>query len=251
MPKQDSRFTLPPHPVLEGYYHDEGERKQRVKQLFNASAGHYDWINSMMSLGTGERYRRDTLIKHGLSEGQFVMDIGCGTGVLARHEMDIVGEQGFVVGVDPSSGMLGEAVKRGVTVAMGRGELLPLADKSVDFVTMGYALRHVADLADTFAEYLRVLRPGGRLLLLEIAPPKSRIGYHFTKLYMKYVIPAITWLGTRDKDAQVLMSYYWDTIEQCVPPGLILDALNEVGFTEVRRDVRMGVLGEYSARRPE
>ncbi|MDX1334960.1 MAG: class I SAM-dependent methyltransferase, partial [Gammaproteobacteria bacterium] len=143
------------------------------------------------------------------------------------------------------------AIERGVTVAMGRGELLPLADQSVDFVSMGYALRHVADLAETFTEYFRVLKPGGKVLLLEIAPPKSRLGYFFTKMYMKHVIPFVTRLGTRDKNAQLLMSYYWDTVEQCVPPELIMDALKQVGFVEVHRHVLFGIFGEYTAKRPE
>jgi demethylmenaquinone methyltransferase/2-methoxy-6-polyprenyl-1,4-benzoquinol methylase len=251
MTKKSSRFSLPPHPVLDNYYHDEEERKKRVKQLFNDSGSHYDWINSVMSFGTGERYRLEALERAGLGAGQSVLDIGCGTGVLARHEMDLVGPEGFVVGVDPSSGMLEAAIERGVTVAMGRGELLPLADQSVDFVSMGYALRHVADLAETFAEYFRVLKPGGKVLLLEIAPPKSRLGYFFTKLYMKHVIPFVTRLGTRDRNAQLLMSYYWDTVEQCVPPELIMEALKKVGFVDVHRHVLFGIFGEYTAKRPE
>jgi len=251
MSDKASKFTLPPHPVLKDYYSDETARKQRVKELFNSSARYYDMINRVMSLGSGEHYRLEALERAGLRSGQSALDIGCGTGVLARHEMDIVGAGGFVIGVDPSQGMLGEAVKRGVTVAMGRGESLPLRDQCVDFVSMGYALRHVSDLVDTFAEYLRVLRPGGTLLLLEIAPPRSRLGYQFIKFTMKYLIPLVTRLRTRDRNAQILMSYYWDTVEQCVPPELILEALAKVGFVEVKRQVLFGVLGEYTARRPQ
>ena len=250
MSDNSSKYTLPPHPVLKDYYDDEVGRKKRVKQLFDSTAAHYDWINKVMSFGTGERYRLEALERAGLKTGQSVLDIGCGTGVLARHEMDVVGSEGFVVGVDPSSGMLSQAVARGVnTVAMGRGEKLPLRDQSVDFVSMGYALRHVADLADTFSEYLRVLKPGGTLMLLEIAPPKSRLGYHFTKIYMKYLIPLVTRLGTKDKNAQRLMSYYWDTVEQCVPPALILEALEKVGFKDAERRVLFGIFGEYTAKR--
>ncbi|MCP3662652.1 MAG: class I SAM-dependent methyltransferase [Gammaproteobacteria bacterium] len=251
MSEMPSKYTLPPHPVLKDYYVDEGARKARVKSLFNDTARYYDWINRVMSFGTGERYRLEALERAGLKRGQSVMDVGCGTGVLARHEMDVVGPEGLVIGIDPSDGMLAEAVGRGVSlVAMGRGERLPLADQSVDFVSMGYALRHVSDLAEAFFEYQRVLKPGGTLMLLEIAPPKSRLGYQLIKFYMKYLIPFITRLGTRDRNAQVLMSYYWDTVEQCVEPNLILEALDRVGFEQPKRHVLFGIFGEYTAKRP-
>ncbi|HID49110.1 MAG TPA: methyltransferase domain-containing protein [Chromatiales bacterium] len=244
------RFTLPPHPVLKDYYDDEAGRRKRVRQLFDASAPDYDGINRLMSLGTGERYRREALQRAGLKQGQIVLDIGCGTGVLASHEQAMVGPDGLVIGVDPSPGMLREAVRRGVKrLALGCGEALPIRDRSVDFLSMGYALRHVPDLARTFAEYLRVLKPGGTLLLLEIAPPRSRLGFQLTKFYMKHVIPLATRLGTRNRDAQRLMSYYWDTVEQCVPPALILEALQRAGFEEPRRKVLFGIFGEYTARR--
>lgn len=252
MPKIDSQFTLPPHPILKDYYDDESGRKKRVKQLFDSVASHYDWINKVLSFGTGERYRLEALERAKLKQGQAVLDIGCGTGVLARHEMDVVGSEGFVLGIDPSQGMIQQAVSRGVErVTMGRGEHLPLQDQQFDFVSMGYALRHVEDLADAFTEYFRVLKPGGTLLLLEIAPPASRIGYQFIKFYMKYVIPMVTRLGTKNKNAQLLMSYYWDTIEQCVPPNLILEALKATGFEQVERQVQFSIFGEYTAKRPE
>ncbi|RMG50045.1 MAG: methyltransferase domain-containing protein [Gammaproteobacteria bacterium] len=244
-------YRLPPHPVLREYYPDEDTRRRKVRALFDASGAHYDWINSVMSLRTGERYRAEALERAGLQAGDKVVDVGCGTGVLAQKAAEIAGPEGCVIGVDPSPGMLAEARRRGVTVVVGRGEQLPLADGSADFLSMGYALRHVADLIETFAEYRRVLRPGGRLLLLEIAPPRSRLGHWFLRLYLKRIVPAITWLGTRNPQARLLMSYYWDTVEQCVPPEAILDALREAGFEEVKRHVLFGIFGEYTARRPE
>ncbi len=251
MPKVESKYSLPPHPLLNDYYQDEAERKKMVKQLFDSTASHYDWINKVMSFGTGERYRYEALERAGLGEGQSVLDIGCGTGVLARHEMELVGPDGTVLGVDPSFGMLQQAQGRGVErVTMGRGECLPLQEQQFDFISMGYALRHVVDLGEAFTEYYRVLKPGGTVLLLEISPPASRIGYQLIKFYMKYLIPLITRLGVRDKNAQLLMSYYWDTIEQCVPPQMILEALEAAGFEKVKRNVQFGVFSEYTASRP-
>ncbi|MGB5833494.1 MAG: class I SAM-dependent methyltransferase, partial [Thiohalocapsa sp.] len=145
-------------------------------------------------------------------------------------------------------------------VAAGRGvrhrvaaiaERLPLTDASVDVVTMGYALRHVADLGVAFAELARVLRPGGRLLILEMVPPASRGGYLFAKLYLKHLVPALASLVTLSGDSRRLMRYYWDTVDQCLPPDLVMAAIANAGFTDVRRTVRLSLLNEYGARLPE
>jgi demethylmenaquinone methyltransferase/2-methoxy-6-polyprenyl-1,4-benzoquinol methylase len=160
----------------------------------------------------------------------------------------MVGPTGVVVAVDPSEGMLAEARKAGVRdTRVGRGEQLPVGDGEFDILTMGYALRHVEDLVVTFREYLRALRPGGRVLLLEISRPEGRVQYHVLKFYLKHVVPAVTRVVRRSADAQELMRYYWDTIEACVPPADIQAALTAAGFTDVRRHVLNGMFSEYSA----
>ena len=104
-----------------------------------------------------------------------LLDIACGTGVLAAHAQSIVGVRGFVVGLDPSPGMLREARGRGVLkLVRGVAESLPLESERFDLLSMGYALRHVSDLRATFGEYRRVLRPGGKVLILEISRPRYR-----------------------------------------------------------------------------
>jgi len=237
-----------PHPVLKEYYSDESAREARIKRLFNDTARYYDWINKVMSFGRGEVYRKEALQRAGLESGQSVLDIGCGTGVLARNEIDIVGPGGFVIGIDPSEGMLKQAVNRGVNqVALGRGESLPISNESVDFISMGYALRHVADLKDTFTEYFRVLKPGGTLLLLEMVLPQSRLMYVLFKIYLRYLIPLIVRLRSGDKETQLMMSYFWDTMAQCVSHEMIIDGLEKSGFTQVKRNVIHGIFGEFIA----
>src|SRR5262249_45259105 len=149
---------IPPHPILKDYYADEKERQVRLAQLFNASAQHYDRINQLMSFGTGSWYRRQALLRAGLKDSMSLLDVGCGTGVLAGYASHIVGPSGCIVALDPSSAMLCEALQRRVRcVVQGVGEHLPFADNSFDLLSMGYALRHVADLLMTFSEYRRVL----------------------------------------------------------------------------------------------
>lgn len=244
---------LPPHQVLTEYYAEAARRRPYIDQLFDRSARHYDWINGLMSFGSGRRYRRQALLRAGLKPGMQVLDVGCGTGVIAALAADIVGVRGQVSALDPSAGMLAETAQRAGTTAgsinlvQGLGESLPFADARFDFLVMGYALRHVADLHQAFAEYRRVLKPGGRLLLLEISRPESRLGFVLLKAYLKHFIPRLTRLLRRSPEAQTLMVYYWATIEHCVEPATILAALHEAGLEQVDRRVELGIFSDYTA----
>lgn len=243
--------ALPPLPVLPAYFHDEASRRQRVSAMFDSTAQHYDWITSVMSFGSGRRYRRDALLRHGLAAGMRHLDVGAGTGVIALTGQQIVGHAGLAIALDPSQPMLQVARRAGVhCVVPGRGESLPCADGSMDFLSMGYALRHVRDLHGTFREYARVLKPRGRLLLLEITRPEGRLARTALKFYMKSVVPTIALLFRRSAETRTLMRFYWETIEHCVPPATILHALGAAGFAEIERRVVLGIFSEYVARRP-
>jgi len=247
-PIRPAVFPPRPHPLLTRYYSDEQERRRRVESWFDRSAAHYNFITQAMSFGTGHWHRRQALLRAGLVEGMSALDVACGTGVLAAHARDIVGARGFVCGLDPSARMLDEARGRGVgALARGVAEALPLDSGRFDFVSMGYALRHVADLGATFSEYRRVLRPGGRLLVLEITPPASRIGFQLLKIYLSRVVPAFVRVGGGGTAGQELMAYFWDTIESCVPPAAILEAIRQAGFSGAQRRATLGVVSEYTA----
>jgi len=233
--------------VIARYYASREERQEWVDGMFDASAVHYDWITDVMSFGSGRWYRKWVLQRYGLRPGMKLLDVGTGTGVIAEKAQRHVGESGEVVAVDPSEGMLEQARAAGVRdTRVGQGEDLPVESDRFDMLTMGYALRHVADLKTAFAEYHRVLAPGGRVLLLEITPPRGRIGYACLRFYLRTLIPLITRIFRRSRDAQVLMYYYWDTIENCVPPEAILQALRDAGFEDVRRNVIFGIFSEYT-----
>lgn len=153
----------PPIGPIDHYWADEPGRKRFVRDLFDRSAPEYDRVEGLLAFGTGRRYRHDALKRAGLRPGMAVLDIATGTGLVAREALAIVGDAGLVVGLDPSAGMLDCArdVRTSILV-QGYGERLPLRDACFDFVTMGFALRHVADLGLLFREMRRVLRPGGR-----------------------------------------------------------------------------------------
>lgn len=241
-----------PHPNLTDYYPTPAERRGFVRTLFNNTAGDYDRINRIFALGSGGRHRRRALLDAGLRPGMRLLDVAVGTGLVAREAAGIVGPSGLVVGVDLSEGMLAEARRNvpGAPLAQAEAEALPLADASVDFLTMGYALRHVADLAVAFAEYRRVLRPGGTLLLLEISRPDNRFAYAALKAYLGHVVPAVCrWTASRPRSG-LLMDYCWQTIDQCVPAGSILEQMHAVGFADVVCHTSLGIFRDYVGRRP-
>lgn len=247
-----SGASLPPHPTLERHYKRDTDRPTYIRALFDTSARHYDLISSMMSFGTDKLYRRQALLDAGLAPGMSLLDVACGTGTVAGPASDIVGPTGHVIGLEPSAGMLGEAVRkqRVKWAVRGVAENLPLADNSFDMLSMGFALRHVADLLTTFREYKRVLKPGGKVLILEITRPAPGLTYRCLKFFLKSVIPAATRVTTLNRDAQSLMGYYWDTIEHCVPSDLILEAMEQAGFEQVTRRIRARVCYEYSGVKP-
>ena len=241
-----------PHPTLTDYYPDEPGRKRFVSWLFDETAHNYDWIIRVMSFGSGTWYRGDALRRVGLGPGMRVLDVACGTGPVAAAALRRVGPQGRVVAIDPSRGMLRETRMRvPVPLIQADAEHLPVLGDQFDVVSMGYALRHVADLDRTFREYLRVLRPEGRVLILEMTPPRSRLGRVLTRFYLGKVVPQIARIGTRSQDSHTLMRYFWDTIENCVPPDEILDVLRRVGFHKVQRKVFFGLFSEYSGTKAE
>lgn len=243
--------AVAPHPALTAYYSRTEERAAFVRRIFDDTAAHYDRINRVFSLGTGAWYRRHALRRAGLRPGMTVLDVATGTGLVAREAARLTGEAGTVIGLDPSAGMLAEARRAlGNPLLQARAESIPLPEGSVDFISMGYALRHVADLPATFREFLRVLRPGGRLLLLEIGRPEGRVAHAAARFYLGHVVPGLCRLTAPRARSGTLMQYYWDTIEACVPAETILGHLGASGFTEVGCETSLGIFRAYVASRP-
>jgi demethylmenaquinone methyltransferase/2-methoxy-6-polyprenyl-1,4-benzoquinol methylase len=238
-----------PHQPLPGYPREGESREQFIRQLFNHTAASYDQLNTAFSLGTGQHYRHRTLVAAGLKAGDRILDVAVGTGLVAREACAITGHPGNVVGLDVSEGMLAQARRHlAIPVVQARAEAIPLADSTMDFVSMGYALRHVADLEGVFGEFLRVLKPGGRLVVMEIACPEKRLARGALKMYLGAIVPLLSRVLGSSHD-QKLMQYYWDTIEACVPPHAILSALDEVAFINVSCRTELGVFRAYMAQR--
>jgi len=237
---------IAPHPTLREYYENETSRQRFVSDLFDTTSRHYEWLDRVLSFGSGLWYRKDALRRAGLTTGMRLLDVATGTGGVARAAVPMVGPDGGITCLDASFGMLREA--GGLTRVQSLGEVLPFASGSFDFLSMGYALRHLSDLHAAFSEFRRVLRPGATLLLLEITAPRSRPAYHLLRFYMKGIVPLAAKVSTGSAETATLMRYYWDTTAACVPPETILVALREAGFRDAKRTVTLGLFSDYTAR---
>jgi demethylmenaquinone methyltransferase/2-methoxy-6-polyprenyl-1,4-benzoquinol methylase len=177
-----------------------------------------------------------------------LLDVACGTGLMAVAAAQILGSAEGITCLDSSEGMLAIArTKLAARFVQGRAEALPFANGSFDFLTMGYALRHVTSLEATFSEFRRVLRPGGKLLILEVTKPSRRLGALLFRLYFGRAYPFLTRLFTRSRDAADMMTYFWETMDVCVPPKSVIEALQAAGFVQVARQSMLGLFSEYTA----
>ena len=241
---------LPPHPTLRTYYVTPSGKRAFLRDIFDETAHDYDRLEGVLALGSGRWYRRQALRRAGLTAGMRVLDVASGTGLVAREAIDVVGPGGAVVGVDPSLGMLRRArALPALRAVMGVGEALPFADEQFDFLSMGYALRHLPDLRAAFGEFHRVLRPGGRVCLLEISRPAGPVRRRLMGAYFRLLLPIIARVATTSPQTPRLWRYYWETIEQCVPPDVVLRALHDAGFADARRTLSLGVFSEFTATR--
>jgi demethylmenaquinone methyltransferase / 2-methoxy-6-polyprenyl-1,4-benzoquinol methylase len=221
----------------------EGEEKVRaVRSMFDAIAPRYDLVNRIMTFRMDVGWRRRTVRDLRLPAGSTVLDLACGTGDLCR---ELARQGARPIGVDLSFGMLAAARTR-VPLAQGDALRLPVPDGSVDGITCGFALRNLAALEPFFAELARVVRPGGRIALLEVAEPRNRVLRWGHGIYFGKVVPRIGGLLS-DPAAY---RYLPRSVAYLPEPPVMLDQLAGAGFADVdRRLLSVGIAQLVTATR--
>jgi demethylmenaquinone methyltransferase/2-methoxy-6-polyprenyl-1,4-benzoquinol methylase len=233
------------------YYANPAGRMPFARTMFNRTAKYYDSANGLFSLGSGAWYRRACLRWAGLRPGMLVVDVAVGTGLLAREIVAITRDRKAVIGIDVSEAMLAIArAKLGIQLIQAAAEALPVAPGRADFLAMGYALRHIADLQAALAEALRVLRPGGTIVLLEISAPRKKFFRAIAAAYIGKVVPLLALLTMRDERARTLMRYHWQTIVNYMPPEAVTATMTAAGFESVRRWTELDLFHCYTGRKP-
>jgi demethylmenaquinone methyltransferase / 2-methoxy-6-polyprenyl-1,4-benzoquinol methylase len=208
----------------------------QVRAMFDAIAPRYDLVNRVITLGLDRRWRRRTVEALGLPAGSIVLDLACGTGDLAV----LAARSGCrVLGCDLSAGMLA-ARHSGVPAVQADALSLPLATATVDGVVCGYALRNFTDLACSLAEAGRVLRPGGRISMLEVATPQSAVLKKGFALWFDHCVPAIGGLLSEP----AAYRYLPRSAAYLPSPDELRQLLDQAGFATVGRQPLNGGLSQ-------
>jgi len=237
--------------LVDRYYADPARRQSVMRDLFNRSARYYNLVNLVASLGSGAWYRRFCLRRACVRPGALVVDVATGTGLLAHAALSLTKDRSSVIGLDVSEAMLAIAQRTlGIALIQATAEALPLAPGIADFVTMGYALRHVSDLKMAFGEAMRVLRPGGRMVLLEMSAPRNKFARAMASGFIGSVVPLLSLLMARDRRARVLMQYHWQTILNYMPPDVIMRVMQDSGFKNVTCKSYIDLFHHYTGEKP-
>lgn len=222
--------------------------------MFDAIAGRYDFLNHLLSAGIDRRWRRQAIRSLALTGRERVLDLCTGTADLAMAARDAQPGAARVVGVDFAGAMLAVGLEKlrkrpdpGVTLVRGDATHIPLADRSVDAVTVAFGIRNVEHTAAACAEMARVLVPGGRLAILEFGVPTAPGVRKVYLWYFNHVLPAIGRLVSRHDAAY---GYLPASVSAFSSPAQFAELLRQAGFADVRSSpLTFGVVYLYTARR--
>lgn len=220
-----------------------GEKLESVRVMFDEVAPRYELVNSLMTFGMDRAWRRHTIEGLALAAGARVLDLACGTGDLARA-LSLEGYE--TVGLDLSEGMLRAAKDTYAPLVMSDAAKLPLLDESFDGVVSGFALRNIAELQAAFDECARVLRPFGRISLLEVDTPKNPLIRAGHDVWFHYGVPMIgSLLSVREA-----YRYLPRSVEYLPEPDEMRKMLERSGFIHVhRRQLVFGTVQVVTATR--
>ena len=231
-------------------------KKEFVREMFDGIAADYDRLNHIMSLDVDKSWRRKALKQIIGPEVRDILDLACGTGdfsVAIARKMPV---GAHVTGVDLSEGMLAvmkekvaaEGLQEKISIRQGDGEELPFADGSIDRVTIAFGIRNFENREKGLREMLRVLRPGGRVVILELSVPQNAFFRWCYNLYFLHILPLIGGKVSGDKAAY---RYLPASVLHFPGPREFMETLRECGFSEVEhKAMTFGICRLYSGTRP-
>ena len=232
-------------------------KKEYIRQMFDSIAADYDSLNHLMSLGIDRSWRRRALRRILDPSGpQQIMDLACGTGDFAIAIAKAMREDSHVTGVDLSEGMLevmrkkveAESLGGRISIMRGEGEGLDFPEGSFDCVSIAFGIRNFEDRERGLREILRVLRPGGRLVILELSVPSNRILRGLYNLYFKHIVPSIGKAVSGDGAAY---RYLPASVNSFPGKKEWMQTMSACGFSQVsHKAFSLGICRMYTAVKP-
>lgn len=212
------------------------EKRAAVQQMFDTIAPRYDLVNRLLTMRLDVSWRKKAQRSLSLARGSTVLDLACGTGDFCRS-LDKAGYS--PVGIDLSFGMLSASTTDAPLV---QGDLLtlPIQDAGVDGAICGFALRNLVSLDSFFSELVRVVRPGGRIALLDVSQPDNAIMRYGHGIYFNKVVPK---LGSLLSDRQAY-AYLPRSVSYLPEPPVMLRMLSQAGFSNVNREQLSGGISQ-------
>jgi demethylmenaquinone methyltransferase/2-methoxy-6-polyprenyl-1,4-benzoquinol methylase len=229
------------------------DRSRYVRDVFTRIAPHYDLMNRLMTGGQDKRWRRAAIRRARLSPGERLLDLGAGTGDLAREALQQQ-PQAQILAADFTLQMM--RVGKSTTPNLlplnwsaADALRLPFGDKTFNAVVSGFLMRNVADLSLALAEQLRVLKPGGRIVILDTTRPRRSLISPFTWVHLHLVIPTLGTLISGQRDAY---TYLPDSTESFLYAEQLAERLTEVGFINVGfQRLMLGTIAMHWAEKPK
>jgi demethylmenaquinone methyltransferase / 2-methoxy-6-polyprenyl-1,4-benzoquinol methylase len=245
--------------------HRQQDKRGRVQEMFSAIAGTYDLLNHLLSLNLDRRWRRQAVKLAQVRPGHRVLDLCCGTGDLAFTFAEIYPELEVVAGIDFSESMLRMAQKKTPIYSVGGNidrcnmmdikwlcsdaECLPFADGQFDCVSFAFGIRNLQHLLAGLQESLRVLKPNGRLVILEFTLPKNRLLAGLYGGYFRLVIPLIG--SIISKDTKGAYHYLPESVRSFRTTEELIETIKDAGFEAVQvAKLSGGIVAAYTARKP-
>ena len=215
------------------------EKAGRVREVFDSVAAQYDLMNDLMSGGLHRLWKRFTIELSAVRSGQTVLDIAGGTGDLAAKFSTLVGADGKVILADINAAMLSVGRDRlidkgalsNIDVVQADAQFLPFEDNSIDCITIAFGLRNVTDKAKALRSMHRVLKPGGRVLVLELSKPTSPL---LSKVYDAYSFSALPAMGKLITDDADSYRYLAESIRKHPDQESLLEMVEDAGFVDCR-----------------
>ncbi|HEX8331494.1 MAG TPA: bifunctional demethylmenaquinone methyltransferase/2-methoxy-6-polyprenyl-1,4-benzoquinol methylase UbiE, partial [Segetibacter sp.] len=216
-------------------FEDSGlKKKQQVAQMFDKIAGRYDFLNRFLSVGIDVGWRKKAIRELQTLKPQSVLDVAPGTGDVAILTHKIL-KPNKIVGIDISEGMLELGRKKierlhlnnNIELLAGDSENIKFSENYFDAVTVAFGVRNFENLEQGLQEILRVLKPGGKLVVLEFSKPKQKVFKDLYNLYMQNIAPAVVSVFSKNKKAY---KYLNDSVQQFPEGQNFIDILSTVGF---------------------